>query len=184
MTVPVRRACRKHACGVKTITTCEAMTVMHDRPRDCACMATPCGHAETCALIEADGNGIRCTNSARPIPVFGNYRTYLAIDRPLVRFWGKAKLFRDTHVGWGDNPNIAMRAGWRVLGFAPQPTRSRTPTRDAHGTLGFAPDQVRGSAQPTGSLRCTHASGFNRRLCTHCRPTARTPCVSTDSSSR
>src|SRR5581483_12219909 len=66
--VPMGRACCKHACGAETVAVCVGVTVMHDRPRDCACMAAPCDHVETCVLIEADGNGNRCTNSARPIP--------------------------------------------------------------------------------------------------------------------
>ena len=94
------RAC--YARGVKAVTAYDGVTVMHDRPRDCACMATPCGHAETCALIEADGSGNLCTKSARHIPVFGNYRTYLAIDRLPCLFLRQSNAFRNTHVDWAE----------------------------------------------------------------------------------
>lgn len=43
MAVPMHRACAR---GMKAVTAYDGVTVLHDRPRDYACMATPCGHAE------------------------------------------------------------------------------------------------------------------------------------------
>jgi hypothetical protein len=96
MIVPIRRACCKHARGVEIVAVCDRKTVIHDRPRDCARVVTPCDPAETCNLIEADRSGNICTKSARLVPVFGNYRTYLAIGRRACLF------LRQSH------PNVGM----------------------------------------------------------------------------
>ena len=77
----VRRGAAMPARHMQKPGTRDVADVIHACPRLRAPVTAALRHAESCGVIEADGNGNECTFLARPVAIFGNCHTKSATGR-------------------------------------------------------------------------------------------------------